>query len=112
MKRNVIWGSKAVAHTQLDSQAGGLLLRPPKERAPVKFGWTGRSFFFNPHHTPLPTLSLFRSLSLNMAFALSRSATPLRATTPSRTGRKAAAPARALAGDGARVDRSKKTDVM
>jgi hypothetical protein len=46
-----------------------------------------------------------------MAFAL-RSAAPLRATTPTRPARKAAAPARALAGDGARVDRSSKSDVM
>ena len=48
-----------------------------------------------------------------MSFAL-RSATPLRASPATvRPSRKvAAAPARALAGDGARVDRSKKTDVM
>jgi len=54
-----------------------------------------------------------KTLSLIMSFAL-RSATPLRAlpatVRPSR--KMAAAPARALAGDGARVDRSKKTDVM
>ena len=50
------------------------------------------------------------SLFVVMAFSL-RTAAPLRATT-ARPARKAAAPARALAGDGARVDRSKKTDVM
>jgi len=54
-----------------------------------------------------------KTLSLIMSFAL-RSAAPLRASPATvRPSRKvAAAPARALAGDGARVDRSKKTDVM
>jgi hypothetical protein len=47
-----------------------------------------------------------------MSASLRSTATPLRATAAIRAARKAAAPARALAGDGARVDRSKKTDVM
>lgn len=46
-----------------------------------------------------------------MAFSLRSTATPLRAA-PATAARKAAKPAQALAGDGARVDRSKKTDVM